>query len=102
MVCGSSNLHMGCVLQVIEEVDDDDEEEEEEIEPDEDLEEEGELVPELSFDECEVSPAKPQRGAAMSQSKKFASLSALESRPGRAEEVCLLGCYRAVRLHSIR
>ncbi|XP_024392755.1 ATP-dependent helicase BRM isoform X2 [Physcomitrium patens] len=74
------------IEEVIEEVDDDDEEEEEEIEPDEDLEEEGELVPELSFDECEVSPAKPQRGAAMSQSKKFASLSALESRPGRAEE----------------
>lgn len=73
--------------QVIEEVDDDDEEEEEE-----DVEEEGELVPEVSSDDGEISPVKPQRGAATSQSKKFASLSALESRPSRTDEVCLLLC----------
>lgn len=78
-------------LQVIEEVDDDDEEEEEGGEQEEeDVEEEGELVPEVSSDEGELSPVKPQRGAATSQSKKFASLSALESRPSRAEEVCFL------------
>ena len=90
-------------MQVIEEVEDDDGEEEEEEEAEEeeaeeeeaeeeDAEEEGELVPEVSSDDGEISPVKPQRGAATSQSKKFASLSALEARPSRAEEVCLLVC----------
>lgn len=81
------------VLQVIEEVDDDDGEEEEEEAEEEDAEEEGELVPGVSSDDGEISPVNPQRGAATSQSKKFASLSALESRPSRAEEVCLLVYY---------
>lgn len=78
---------------MIEEVDDDDDEEEEGGEQEEeDVEEEGELVPEVSSDEGELSPVKPQRGAATSQSKKFASLSALEARPSRAEEVCFRLC----------
>ncbi|XP_024372220.1 ATP-dependent helicase BRM isoform X2 [Physcomitrium patens] len=74
------------IEEVIEEVDDDDEEEEEEAEPEEDVEEEGELAPEISSDEGEMSPVKPQRVAGTSQSKKFASLSALESRSSKAEE----------------
>lgn len=56
------------------------------------MEEEGELAPEISSDEGEMSPVKPQRVAGTSQSKKFASLSALESRSSKAEEVCLLEC----------
>lgn len=87
-ICCSS-LSFLCGLQVIEEVDDDDDEEEEEggDAEEEDGEEEGELVPEVSSDDGEISPVKLQRGGATNQSKKFASLSALESRPTRTDEV---------------
>jgi hypothetical protein len=68
-------------IQVIEEV-------EEEVEEEEDI-----PLPYLSSDDGELSPVQPHRPTTVAQSKKFASLSALEGRPSRPEEVFVM-CLR--------
>lgn len=94
------------MIEEVEEVEEEEEEEEEEEaeveaeaeaeeeEEEEEEDEEAAVFPHIpAYDEGEVVHAKSRRGTSDSHLKKFASLSALESRPSRPEEVWLYPLY---------